>query len=83
MIGEKIKELRLKNKMTQKDLAEQLYVTAQAVSRWENGEVEPSLNTITQIAKIFNVPTDELLEVNIESSNADVVEHEEESQQSP
>ena len=65
MIGEKIKELRINNKMTQKDLAEKLYVTAQAVSRWENGEVEPSLSTIVEIAKIFNVSTDELLNLNV------------------
>ena len=65
MIGEKIKELRINNKMTQKDLAERLYVTAQAVSRWENGEVEPSLSTLVEIAKIFNVSTDELLNINV------------------
>ena len=65
MIGEKIKELRIINKMTQKDLAERLYVTAQAVSRWENGEVEPSISTLVEISKIFNVSVDELLNVNI------------------
>ena len=46
MLGEKIKALRSENALTQKDLAEKLYVTAQAVSRWENNEVEPSINTI-------------------------------------
>lgn len=65
MIGEKIKELRINNKMTQKELAEKLYVTAQAVSRWENGEVEPSLSTLVEISKIFNVSTDELLNLDI------------------
>ena len=49
--------------MTQKDLADKLYVTAQAVSRWENGEVEPSVTTIAEIAKIFNVSTDYILGV--------------------
>lgn len=65
MLGRKIKELRINNKMTQKELAEKLYVSAQAVSRWENGEVEPSLSTLVEIAKIFNVSTDELLNVTI------------------
>lgn len=61
MIGKKIKELRQKNCMTQKDLADKLFVTGQAVSRWENDEVEPSLDTIKQMAKIFNVTIDELV----------------------
>ena len=63
MIGDKIKELRCRNNMTQKDFAEILYVTPQAVSRWENGIVEPSLATVREIAKIFHINTDELLEV--------------------
>lgn len=63
MIGDKIKELRVKSNMTQKDLAEILYVTPQAISRWENGKVEPSLATVVEIAKFFHVNTDELLEV--------------------
>lgn len=66
MIGEKIKKLRVDNQLTQKELAEKLFVTSQAVSRWENNEVEPSINTIVEIAKIFNVPTDTLLDVHIE-----------------
>lgn len=61
MIGEKIKKLRLENSLTQKDLAEKLYVTAQAVSRWENNEVEPSITTIAEIAKVFNISMSELL----------------------
>lgn len=64
--GEKIKELRTKNGFTQKDIAEKLNVTAQAVSRWESNEVEPSIGTIKQMATIFNVSTDELLENPIE-----------------
>ena len=59
-IGEKLKTLRNEKKMTQKDLAEQLNVSAQAVSRWENDDVEPSLETLGQLATIFNVSVDEL-----------------------
>ena len=61
MIGEKIKELREKYNITQKELAEILFVTPQAISRWENGKVEPSLAMVVKIAKYFNVNTDELL----------------------
>lgn len=59
-IGEKLKSLRNERKMTQKDLAEKLNVSAQAVSRWENDEVEPSLETLGQLATIFDVSVDEL-----------------------
>ncbi len=58
MIGEKIKELRIKNNLTQKELANKLCVTAQAVSRWENNEVEPSVATIKEISSLFNVSVD-------------------------
>ena len=58
--GEKIKELRTKKGMTQKALAEELSVTSQAVSRWENDEVEPSISTISQMAELFGCSIDEL-----------------------
>ena len=61
MIGEKIKELRIKQGMTQKDLADRLFVSSQAVSRWENEEVEPSIGTIKQMSSIFRVSVDYLL----------------------
>ena len=61
MLGERIKTLRTESSLTQKDLAEKLFVTAQAVSRWENDEVEPSITTLTAMAKIFNISVSELL----------------------
>ena len=71
MIGGKIKELRLKEGMTQKNLADKLFVSAQAVSRWENNEVEPSIGTIMELAKIFNVTTDEMLGINADKKNGE------------
>ncbi len=61
MISENIKTLRAAKGLTQKELADMLHVTAQAVSRWENGDAEPSIGTITEMAKIFGVTTDELI----------------------
>ena len=58
--GNSIKEFRTKKGMTQKDLAIKLNVTAQAVSRWENNEVEPSISTINQMAELFECSIDEL-----------------------
>lgn len=59
-IGDKLKSLRSEKKMTQRELAEKLNVSAQAVSRWENDEVEPSLETLGQLATIFEISVDEL-----------------------
>lgn len=60
-IGTKIKEYRGKFGLTQKDLAEKLFVTFQAVSRWENDEVEPSIDTIKEMAKLFGCTPNELM----------------------
>lgn len=62
-IGNKIKEFRVKNSLTQKDLADKLNVTYQAVSRWENNESEPSFDTVRQMTQIFGCSADELLSV--------------------
>lgn len=64
MLGEKIKQLRLENNLTQKELADKVFVTAQAVSRWEKNEVEPSLATLTELAKIFDVQINEFFDEN-------------------
>ena len=61
MIGANIKKLRLQHGLTQKNLADKLFVSAQAVSRWENDEVEPSISTILELAKIFGVTADEII----------------------
>ncbi len=47
-IGEMIKEIRHNVNMTQDELAQTLYVTRQAVSRWENGETTPGLDVVLQ-----------------------------------
>ena len=72
MIGEKIKKLRIQNGMTQKQLADKLFVSPQAVSRWENNEVEPSISIITKLANIFEVTTDEILGLEVKENKPDV-----------
>ena len=54
--GEKIAELRKKSGMTQDDLGKAMNVSYQAVSKWERGESQPDFNTMSKIAKLFNVP---------------------------
>ena len=60
-IGKKIKNLRIKKGLTQEELSELLYVTPQAISKWERGLGYPDISQIVPIAKIFGVSTDTLL----------------------
>lgn len=60
-IGEKIKELRKKNDLTQEKLADYLCVSYQAVSKWECGLSSPDLSLIGPLTKLFHVSADELL----------------------
>lgn len=60
--GKLIKEIRKKNNLTQKDLANKYNVTYQAVSKWENGKNMPDVSLIKEISKDFNVSIDDLLE---------------------
>lgn len=59
--GEKLKRMREEKGMTQQTLAEQLYVTRQAVSRWECGARYPDLLTTKKIAGILETTIDELV----------------------
>ncbi len=59
-LGEKIRELRLRDGRTQEALAGELGVTAQAVSRWEKGICCPDMEVIPSIANYFGVSIDEL-----------------------
>ncbi|MBR3053141.1 MAG: helix-turn-helix domain-containing protein [Firmicutes bacterium] len=56
-----IYELRTKNGLSQDDLAEKVFVTRQAVSRWENGETVPNTETLKLLSKLFNVSINTLL----------------------
>ncbi len=56
-----LKSIREKNQLTQDEMAEKLYVTRQAVSRWENGEVTPSIETLKHISAEFDVSINTLL----------------------
>ena len=56
-------DIRKKNNITQEQFANKLFVTRQAVSRWELGESIPNVETIKMISELFGVPTDTLLNV--------------------
>lgn len=54
-------DLRKKNDLTQEEMANRLFVTRQAISRWENGETLPNIETLKLISKEFEVSIDDLL----------------------
>lgn len=56
-----IYELRTKNNMTQDELAEKVFVTRQAVSRWETGETVPNTETLKLLSNLFGVSINTLL----------------------
>jgi transcriptional regulator with XRE-family HTH domain len=60
-IGEKIRYLRIKNKLTSKELSKALNISEASVSLIENGKRKPSLDIIVKSAKFFEVSTDYLL----------------------
>ena len=61
--GEHISKLRKEKNLTQKDLAEKVYVGDKAISKWETGKSFPDLSTISLLAKALDVSVVELLQI--------------------
>ena len=61
MLADNIKKYRKAKNMTQDELAQNLYVSRQSVSLWENGQSQPTIDNIIALTKIFGVSADELL----------------------
>ena len=59
--NEKLQELRKRNGLTQEELAEKLYVSRTAISKWESGKGYPSIDSLKAISQFFSVTLDELL----------------------
>lgn len=58
---EKLQQLRKQNNLTQEQLAEHLYVSRTAISKWESGKGYPNIDSLKCISKFFSVSIDELL----------------------
>lgn len=61
-LSEKLRENRMRCKMTQEFVAEALGVSRQAVSKWENGTSDPSTANLIALAKLYGISPEELLE---------------------
>ena len=66
ILADKIMNLRKKAGWSQEELANQLHVTRQSVSKWESAQSVPDLERIIQLSRIFEVPTDYLLKDEVE-----------------
>lgn len=81
MLSKKIYELRMSFGWTQVQLAQKLGVTKQTVSNWENDNIQPSIDMLIKISKIFNVSTDYLLgltptnSINVDGLPTEFVSH--------
>ena len=58
---EKLQELRKSRGLTQEELAETLYVSRTAISKWESGRGYPNIESLKEISKYFSVSIDDLL----------------------
>ena len=61
MFGQRLKALRAAHRISQKDLAAQLFVSPQAVGKWEREEATPNPETLAKLSEIFDVSADYLL----------------------
>ncbi|HFU4122316.1 TPA: helix-turn-helix domain-containing protein [Streptococcus suis] len=57
-LAQQIRVLRTTNNLSQDELAEKLYISRQAVSKWENGEATSDIDKLVQLAEIFGVSLD-------------------------
>ena len=59
--SEKLQELRKSREMTQEELAEALFVSRTAISKWESGRGYPSIDSLKEISRFFSVTIDDLI----------------------
>lgn len=69
MLQDRIRELRRTKKLTQKEFAQYLNVSAPTIAMWETGKRTPDVEKVKEIGKIFNVSFDWLLGLNQENVN--------------
>ena len=72
-IGEKIRAKRREHNLTQEELANMLYVSKAAVSKWENEESFPDITMLPQIAQLFHITMDELFNYALEQKPLNIV----------
>ncbi|MDF2505516.1 helix-turn-helix transcriptional regulator [Clostridium sp.] len=67
--GQKLKQLRMESNLTQSELAEKLNLSKANISKYESNDIEPNLQTLTAISKLFNISIDYLLKDNFQQES--------------
>lgn len=81
MLGQRICELRTALGWSQVELAKRLGVAKQTVSNWENENIQPSIEMLVRLAKLFGVTTDYMLglestlQLNVEGLSGEIIAH--------
>ena len=65
-LGQRLKDYRNLNKMSQEELADRVYVSRQTISSWENDKSYPDIHSLLMLSEIFNVSLDDLVKGDIE-----------------
>lgn len=60
-LAEQLKQLRTEKQLSQEALAEQLHISRQSISKWENGDATPDLEHLVKMSEILEVSLDELI----------------------
>jgi len=71
-LGEVLKKQRLNCQMTQEFVAEAIGVSRQAVTKWENGRSDPSTSNLLALARLYGIPSDELLKSVVAGTKTEV-----------
>ena len=61
IFAEQLKKLRQEKNISQEELAKQLFISRQAISKWENGDATPDLDNLVKLSEILTVSLDELV----------------------
>lgn len=68
IIADNLITLRKQNKLTQMELAEKINYSDKAISRWENAEVTPDVETLNMLASVYNIPVTSFFESNVSAA---------------
>lgn len=72
-IGDNIQHRRKVKGMTQEELAQQLKVSRQTISKWEMNQANPEISKLVELASLFNCKIDELLSDDLKSSKKSIL----------
>lgn len=65
-LKDKLKKLRIKHEMSQETLAQELHVSRQAITKWENGNGIPEISNLIAISELFHISVDTLIKDDME-----------------